>query len=146
MPITLLMVRLTILCSSIGTPVTRERPRAFSTLNVLRNEQVMFYLSDKVCPTGYIASNVTKTCYKIHKDGLTWTDARSACVREGGDLVSLSLTEKFYEFQSIVRALGTYSSIMITCPCDVYPLILHLYLAKMGYAGVYLFFFFFCSK
>ena len=29
--------------------------------------------------------------------------------------------------------------IMKTCPCNVYPLEPHLYIAKLGYAGVYLF-------
>ena len=29
-----------------------------------------------------------------------------------------------------------------TCPCNVYPLEPHLYIAKLGYAGVYLFFLF----
>ena len=35
-----------------------------------------------------------------------------------------------------------------TCPCNVYPLIPHFYIVKLGYAGVDLifFFFFFCSK
>ena len=27
-----------------------------------------------------------------------------------------------------------------TCPCNVYPLEPHFYIAKLGYAGVYLFF------
>ena len=29
-----------------------------------------------------------------------------------------------------------------TCPCNIYPLIPHFYIAKLGYAGVYLFFLF----
>ena len=29
-----------------------------------------------------------------------------------------------------------------TCPCDVYPLEPHLYIEKLGFAGVYLFFLF----
>ena len=29
-----------------------------------------------------------------------------------------------------------------TCPCNVYPLEPHFYIAKLGYAGVYLFFLF----
>ena len=29
-----------------------------------------------------------------------------------------------------------------TCPCNVYPLKLHFYIAKLGYVGVYLFFLF----
>ena len=33
-------------------------------------------------------------------------------------------------------------SIKITCPCSVYPLEPHFYIAKLGYAGVYLFFLF----
>ena len=28
----------------------------------------------------------------------------------------------------------------ITCPCNIYPLIAHFYIAKLGFAGVYLFF------
>ena len=33
-------------------------------------------------------------------------------------------------------------NIMKTCPCNVYPLEPHFYIAKLGYAGVYLFFLF----
>ena len=29
-----------------------------------------------------------------------------------------------------------------TCPCNLYPLIPHFYIAKLGYTGVYLFFLF----
>ena len=29
--------------------------------------------------------------------------------------------------------------IKITCPCNVYPLITHFYIAKLGFAGLYLF-------
>ena len=29
-----------------------------------------------------------------------------------------------------------------TCPCNVYPIIPHFYIVKLGYAGVYLFFLF----
>ena len=35
-----------------------------------------------------------------------------------------------------------YASIRKTCPCNVYPLEPHFYIAKWGYAGVYLFFLF----
>ena len=31
---------------------------------------------------------------------------------------------------------------MTTCPCNVHPLEPHFYIAKLGYAGVYLFFLF----
>ena len=39
---------------------------------------------------------------------------------------------------------GNLSSTAIkkTCPCNVYPLEPHFYIAKLGYAGVYLFFLF----
>ena len=33
-----------------------------------------------------------------------------------------------------------------TCPCYVYPLEPHFYIAKLGYAGVYLFFLIFAPK
>ena len=34
------------------------------------------------------------------------------------------------------------SNIRIMCPCNIYPLIPHLYTAKLGFAEVYLFSFF----
>ena len=34
------------------------------------------------------------------------------------------------------------SDITKTCPCNVYPLEPHFYMAKLGYVGVYLFFLF----
>ena len=33
-----------------------------------------------------------------------------------------------------------------TCPCNVYSLIPHIYIAKLGYRGVYLFFLIFAPK
>ena len=35
--------------------------------------------------------------------------------------------------------------IMITCPCNVYPLTPHSYIVKLGFTGVYIFSYF-CSK
>ena len=37
---------------------------------------------------------------------------------------------------------GAVMAIMKTCQCNVYPLEPHFYIAKLGYAGVYLFFLF----
>ena len=34
-----------------------------------------------------------------------------------------------------------FKNIMKTCPCNVNPLEPHFYIAKLGFAGVYLFFF-----
>ena len=42
--------------------------------------------------------------------------------------------------------LEKISVIMKTCPCNVYPFEPHFYIAKLGYAGVYLFFLIFAPK
>ena len=42
--------------------------------------------------------------------------------------------------------VGSRKYITITCPCNVYSLISHFYLAKLGYAGLYLFFLIFASE
>ena len=44
----------------------------------------------------------------------------------------------------IIRYLSEicHLNIMKTCPCNVYPPEPHFYIAKLGYAGVYLFFLF----
>ena len=42
----------------------------------------------------------------------------------------------------IKRGLPTRVRDHETCPCNVYPLEPHFYIAKLGYAGVYLFFLF----
>ena len=39
-----------------------------------------------------------------------------------------------------------YMSIRKTCPCNIYPGKPHFYIAKLGYAGVYLFFLIFAPK
>ena len=41
-----------------------------------------------------------------------------------------------------------YSKLNITktCPCNVYPLESHFYIVKLGYARVYIFFFFFFAQ
>ena len=36
----------------------------------------------------------------------------------------------------------TFQTIRKTCPCNIYPIEPHFYIAKMGYAGVYPFFLF----
>ena len=41
-----------------------------------------------------------------------------------------------------VETNSPQTNIRKTCPCNVYPLIPHFYIAKLGYAGVYLFFLF----
>ena len=46
----------------------------------------------------------------------------------------------------IERIQGMYCTITKTCSCNVYPLEPHFYIAKLGYAGVYLFFSYFCSE
>ena len=53
------------------------------------------------------------------------------------------------KFKDFVNTLATIKVdevgilIRITYPCNVYPLISHFYIAKLGYAGAYLFFLFF---
>ena len=55
----------------------------------------------------------------------------------------------FLSFLFLVNAYGGYlvGTVLVillyirkTCPCNVYPLKPHFYIAKLGYAGVYLFF------
>ena len=56
-----------------------------------------------------------------------------------------------YEYDSLWRKVShpflcfkvaEHLNIRKTCPCNVYPLEPHFYIAKLGYAGVYLFFLF----
>ena len=42
----------------------------------------------------------------------------------------------------LTHRLKSQNLIRKTCPCNIYPLIPHFYIAKLGYAGVYLFFLF----
>ena len=44
--------------------------------------------------------------------------------------------------ESINKPPSLVSNITKTCPCNVYPFEPHFYIAKLGYAGVYLFFVF----
>ena len=41
-----------------------------------------------------------------------------------------------------VQRLSSFEDIRKTCPCNEYPLKPHFYIAKLGYAGVYLVFLF----
>ena len=34
------------------------------------------------------------------------------------------------------------TNIRITCPCDLYPLVPHIYIVKLGFTGVYIIFLF----
>ena len=43
---------------------------------------------------------------------------------------------------SLIRTQFPYSDIRKTYPCNEYPFKPHFYIAKLGYAGVYLFFLF----
>ena len=49
-------------------------------------------------------------------------------------IVPLSSIENF-----ILLGITALAVIRKRCPCNVYPLIPHFYIAKLGYAGVYLF-------
>ena len=55
-------------------------------------------------------------------------------------------------YRSVRRCLfhdcgrGIESTTRKTCPCNIYLLIPHFYIAKLGYAGVYLFFLIFAPK
>ena len=62
--------------------------------------------------------------------GPCWKSQRPACLRCG----SYYITALILDTPCI--------SIMKTCPCNVYPLEPHFYIAKLGYAGVYLLFLF----
>ena len=44
--------------------------------------------------------------------------------------------------QATITNPGCLNVIRKTCPCNVYPLEPHFYIAKLGYAGVYLLFLF----
>ena len=46
----------------------------------------------------------------------------------------------------IVPNSGKLNIIMKTCPCNEHPLTPHLYIGKLGFTGVYIFFSYFCSK
>ena len=46
------------------------------------------------------------------------------------------------ELKVMIMLSYSDSTIRKTCPCNVYPLEPHFYIAKLGYAGVYLFFLF----
>ena len=49
-----------------------------------------------------------------------------------------------YKRENVIKQIMSeiFLHIMKTCPCNVYPLEPHFYIAKLGYAGVYLFFLF----
>ena len=47
-----------------------------------------------------------------------------------------------YSINFFYIKLYTIIPIRKTCPCNIYPLIPHFYIAKLGFAGVYLFFLF----
>ena len=61
-------------------------------------------------------------------------------VDQGISLVACTFANLF--ILSVQSRIGTCLLINIrkTCPCNVYPLKPHFYIAKLGYAGVYLFF------
>ena len=45
-------------------------------------------------------------------------------------------------FSSLSDEILSQGPIRKTCPCNIYPLIPHFYIEKLGFAGVYLFFLF----
>ncbi|KAL3879770.1 hypothetical protein ACJMK2_032056 [Sinanodonta woodiana] len=54
------------------------------------------------CRTGYEYYQQDKFCYKFHSDCKTWSEARSVCQEEGGDLISLK-QGSFEYFRSVVK-------------------------------------------
>ena len=59
------------------------------------------------------------------------------------NMFSLAASILKYLYTSVVQDSKNHASdIRKTCPSNVYPLEPHFYIAKLGYAGVYLFFLF----
>ena len=51
------------------------------------------------------------------------------------------MSEYYLKKKHVVSYIGSVGlCIRETCPCNEYPLIPHFYVAKLGFAGVYLFF------
>ena len=55
-----------------------------------------------------------------------------------------SLNQNKASIKAMLSQQGA-ENIMITCPCNVYPLTSHFYIVKLGFTGVYIFSYF-CSK
>ena len=49
-------------------------------------------------------------------------------------------------FDHLAFIIHSVFNIMITCPCNVYPLTAHLYIVKLGFTGGGVLFFYFWSK
>ena len=65
------------------------------------------------------------------------------------EIAAHSANDMFSKYKNLIVHLvfpasgfGVAMSIRKTCPCNEYPLKPHFYIAKLGYAGVYLFFLF----
>ena len=81
----------------------------------------------------YTCTSVNNVCI-LFQTILKKVFDRPKCV----DLIKQALVELLVLFSSL------YTLIIIrkTCPCNVYPIEPHFYIAKLEYAGVYLFFLF----
>ena len=62
--------------------------------------------------------------------------------RVAAQLVQLSSSEMIFFSQNALDHARLKCLITKTCPCNVYPLEPHFYIAQLGYEGVYLFFLF----
>ncbi|XP_046429890.1 C-type lectin domain family 4 member E-like [Neodiprion fabricii] len=45
-------------------------------------------------PAGYVYYPTVSSAYKIHQDGLSWSNAKDACIAEGGRLAVIDTHEK----------------------------------------------------
>ena len=105
----------------------------------------------KVRPTASPRSERMKCQDSTDSDDLlccTCTNARLAKLLTGICLVQVvTFIAAIATLSVFVRenvSIGIFHFIRITCPCNtcIYTLIPHFYIAKLGYAGVYLFFLF----
>ena len=63
-------------------------------------------------------------------------------VNNNDDLTTIGVNVKTGPLRALTSGISPIFctiSIMKTCPCNAYPLEPHFYIAKLGYAGVYLF-------
>ena len=77
---------------------------------------------------------------QLYADGSITSDF----VEEFEPSISIDITDtlRMHAGSKISVCLNFSVIIRKTCPCNVYPLMPHFYVEKLGYAGVYLFFLF----
>ena len=85
-----------------------------SEFTVYLNDTLIYFTYTDVCENKhYHFVDQFDLCYKLYRDRKTWSSARDACKREGGDLIIFKNNEEKNFFDVLARGIYGNDNILV---------------------------------